>query len=104
MSKVFKRPAIVMPSVDEECLLTLCDSGKVVVFAEQNNGYLWNSFVRTAAKHRKAWAERLRVLSINTLDQHGEKQFIHSGTYEELLEAFHLSPAQLAQTILDKVG
>ncbi len=93
-----------MPSVDEACLLRLCDSDKLVLFAEQNNGYLWNAFIRTAAKHRKAWAERLRVLSINTLDQHGEKQFIHSGTYEELLDAFHLSPVQLAQVILDKVG
>ncbi len=93
-----------MPSVDEECLLSLCDSEKVVVFAEQNNGYLWNSFIRAAAKHRKAWAERLRVLSINTLDKNGDEQFIHSGTYEELLDAFQLSPAHLAQIILDKVG
>ena len=40
-------------------------------------------------------AERLRnVLAINTLDADGRPQFIHSGTYEELIEAFGLTPAQ----------
>ena len=93
-----------MPSVDEECLLSLCDTRKLVIFAEQNNGYLWSRFIRTTAMHRKAWAETLRVIAINTLDDQGNAQFIHSGTYEELLDAFELSPAQLAQTIIDRVG
>jgi transketolase len=93
-----------MPSVDEECLLSLCDTRKLVIFAEQNNGYLWSRFIRTTAMHRKAWAETLRVIAINTLDDAGNAQFIHSGTYEELLDAFELSPAQLAQTIIDRAS
>ena len=93
-----------MPSVDEECLLSLCDTRKLVIFAEQNNGYLWSRFIRTTAMHRKAWAETLRVIAINTLDDQGNAQFIHSGTYEELLDAFELSPAQLAQTIIDRAS
>ena len=32
-----------------------------------------------------------RVIAINTLDRDGRARFIHSGTYEELIEAFGLT-------------
>jgi hypothetical protein len=33
----------------------------------------------------------------------GKPRFIHSGTYEELLAAFHLTPADLTKTITERV-
>jgi len=92
-----------MPSVDEQFLLSLHDSGKLIVFAEQNNGFLWQSFVKTVARRGKPIQKTDRGLSINTLDGDGRPRFIHSGTYEQLLEAFHLSPAQIARTIAERV-
>jgi transketolase C-terminal domain/subunit len=83
-----------MPSVDEATLLRLYDSGKLLVFAEQNNGYLWQNFLKTLYR---------RVLAINTLDRDGRPQFIHSATYEQLVAAFGLAPAQLAETILKEL-
>jgi hypothetical protein len=39
------------------------------------------------------------VMTINTLDREGRARFIHSGTYEELIEAFGLTPRQIANSI-----
>jgi hypothetical protein len=44
-----------------------------------------------------------RLLAVNTLTSEGKPQFIHSGTYEELLDAFALSPAKLARSITDRL-
>ena len=87
-----------MPSIDENLLLRLSDSGKLLCFAEQNNGYIWQKFLKILARHTKR-CDWDRLLTINTLTRSGEPQFIHSGTYEELLEAFQLSPAHLVGTI-----
>ena len=35
-----------MPSIDEELLLSLHDSDKVLVLAEQNNGYIWQNLLK----------------------------------------------------------
>jgi len=35
-----------MPSIDDQLLLELYDSGKALFFAEQNNGYIWQNFLR----------------------------------------------------------
>jgi transketolase len=43
-----------------------------------------------------------RILTINTLKSDGRPQFIHSGTYEELIAAFHLTPEAIARTIEEK--
>ncbi len=86
-----------MPSVDEDFLLRLCDAGNLVVFAEQNNGFLWQNFARVAVKNGRAPGN---AVAVNALDSAGRPQFIHSGLYEELLDAFQLSPALLADRIL----
>jgi transketolase len=91
-----------MPSVDESLLLRLCESGKLICLAEQNNGYLLQNLQRLASRHPKAAAWD-RVLSINTLDAEGRPRFIHSGTYEELLQAFGLSPRQLVHAIRNRL-
>jgi transketolase len=88
-----------MPSIDDELLLRLHDSGKVLVFAEQNNGYIWQNLLKVLY-HRKKSNQRVdRIVSINTLTAEGKPRFIHSGTYEELLPAFGLAPFQLADTV-----
>jgi transketolase N-terminal domain/subunit/transketolase C-terminal domain/subunit len=92
-----------MPSVDEELLLTLLDSGKPLCFAEQNNGYLWQNFLKTAYRHRR-WQNMDHVFTVNTLDAYGRPRFIHSGTYEQLLSAFGLAPFQLAETIRGRLA
>jgi transketolase len=87
-----------MPSIDEPLLLRLYDSGKKLCFAEQNNGYLLDAFVKMLYRHRKP-CDWDRITAVNTLDANGMPQFIHSGTYEELLDVFQLSASQLAQKL-----
>lgn len=90
-----------MPSVDENLLMELAASGKLLIFAEQNNGYLWQNFLKVLYKHRReATADVLgRVLTISTLDPNGKPQFIHSATYEELTAAYGLTPEAIADTV-----
>jgi transketolase len=91
-----------MPSIDEDLLLRLYDSRKLLCFAEQNNGYIWQNFLKILYR-RGISCEWDRVMTVNTLDANGKPQFIHSGTYEELLEAFGLSPSQLARSIAVRI-
>jgi transketolase C-terminal domain/subunit len=87
-----------MPSIDEELLLEICDSGKLVCLAEQNNGYILQNLLKVQHRRRNG-PSTSRVLAINTLDPGGQPQFIHSGTYEELTEAFGLTPSRIASAI-----
>jgi transketolase len=91
-----------MPSIDEDLLRELCDSGKLVCLAEQNNGYIWQNLLKIGYR-RRSGGNLARVITINTLDAQGRPQFIHSGTYEELLAAFGLTPAQIASTVREQL-
>ena len=93
-----------MPSIDDELLIELFDSGKLLIFAEQNNGYIWQNLLKVLYRHRKRirGGDLERVVAVNTLNADGRPRFIHSGTYEELVAAFGLSPSQLAQTVTDR--
>jgi len=88
-----------MPSIDEDLLLRLYDSGKLIVFAEQNNGYIWQSFLRVLYRRRPTACSADRVKTISTLTPEGRAQFIHSATYEELVEAYGLSAPRLAAQV-----
>ena len=90
-----------MPSIDEDLLLQLCASGKLVCLAEQNNGYILQNLLKV--QHRRGGQTPGAILSINTLDQAGRPQFIHSGTYEELVEAFGLTGAHIATAVMRAV-
>jgi transketolase C-terminal domain/subunit len=90
-----------MPSVDDDKLLSLCDSGKLIVFAEQNNGYLWKNAIKTAARQGKPLGA---MVAVNAMTVEMKPQFIHSGTYEELLDAFNLSPAKLVDLITGRLS
>ena len=93
-----------LPSIDDTLLLQLYDSEKLLIFAEQNNGYIWQNFLKILYRHRQASADLARVATINTLDEDGRPRFIHSGTLEELEEAFGLTPAQIAAFIEKRVN
>ena len=88
-----------MPTIDEDALLRLHASGNLVVLAEQNNGYILQNLLKVIQRrhvHAAIWSN---VLAINSLDKRGRPQFIHSGTYDELVDAFGLSAHQIAGVV-----
>ena len=93
-----------MPSIDDRLLMQLYDSGKPLIFAEQNNGYIWQNFLKVVYRHQTAPVNLKRVATINTLDAQGRARFIHSGTYEELVDAFGVSATQIAEFIGKRVN
>jgi len=98
-----KTGVVDMPSIDEDLLLGLHDSGKPIFLAEQNNGYIWQNLLKILYRRRAGAAALDRIHTINTLTTDGKTQFIHSATYEELIEVFGLSPSKLARAICDKM-
>jgi transketolase C-terminal domain/subunit len=92
-----------MPSIDEDLLLRLYDSGKLIVFAEQNNGYIWQNFLKVLARRRAVVCGTNRVISVNTLTPEGRPQFIHSATYEELVDVYDLSGPKLAARLRQRL-
>jgi len=89
-----------MPSIDEDLLLALYESGRLLVLAEQNNGYILQNLLKILYRRGKAVeGSAARVMAINTLDPDGRPRFIHSGTYEELTAAFGLSAPAIAESI-----
>jgi transketolase C-terminal domain/subunit len=92
-----------MPSIDEQLLLELHDSGKMICIAEQNNGYIWRNYQKVLFR-RGGPINAAKAFAVNTLDAEGKPRFIHSGTYDQLLSAFGLSPAQLAQAIARRLA
>jgi transketolase C-terminal domain/subunit len=92
-----------MPSIDEAMIVRLLESGKTVCLAEQNNGFLLQNLLKVACRHPAAGARLANVMTINTLDADGRPRFIHSGTYEELIEAFGLTPVQIARALKTRV-
>ncbi|QNI36453.1 transketolase C-terminal domain-containing protein [Edaphobacter albus] len=90
-----------MPSIDGELLMKLYRTGLPMVFAEQNNGYLWQNFLKVLYRHQAdvKLSGLSKIFSINTLDVNGNKQFLHSATYEELIDVFDLTPAAISSAI-----
>jgi transketolase len=94
-----------MPSIDEDLLISLYESGKLICIAEQNNGYILQNLLKVLyRRHKTSWNSLERVLAINSLDGDGRPRFIHSGTYEELIQAFGLTPAQIADAVTNRVS
>jgi transketolase len=91
-----------MPSIDETLLLDLYDSGKTIVVAEQNNGYIWVHLMKTLFQKRRS-IDLSKLHAINTLDEDQRPQFIHSATYEQLTTRFGLSADALAAFTADRV-
>jgi transketolase len=90
-----------MPSCDPALIEELAASGKKIIVAEQNNGYIWNCFCKTLIGKKSAAPDSF--IPINLLDKDGSLRFIHSATYEEILEQYGLSSALIAERILKEV-
>ncbi len=95
-----KAGVIDMPSFDSQMLSSLIRAGKLIVLAEQNNGFLYK-MTKEALFGKEAGA---RIIALNALDSRGERRFIHSATYPQLLEHFTLSPAAIAQRVKSELG
>jgi transketolase len=93
-----------MPTIDDDLLLQLYDSGKTIVVGEQNNGYILQNFLKVLWRHRGATGGSGRIVAINALTREGKPQFIHSATYEELIDVYGLSAAKLAARLSDLTG
>jgi transketolase len=89
-----------MPSIDEALLCELYDTGKPLLLAEQNNGFIWQNLVKLLCRRGQPLNPD-HIRAVNTLDVNGRPQFIHSGAYEELVHAFGLSGELLAKRILE---
>lgn len=88
-----------MPSFDAQTIEHLLKQTQgPLLFAEQNNGYLWNA----TAKHvfdNALPVDTKRLFSINMNRDDGSYRFIHSATYDELTKHAGLD----AQAIADRV-
>lgn len=90
-----------MPSVDEEYFCRIAGCGKEIIFLEQNNGYLYQAFLRVLAQ-RKTDIPVKSLTAFNCRKEDGSLQFIHSGTYKELAGALKLDAASLISYIRSK--
>lgn len=91
-----------MPSIDEDLLRALYRSGKLLVIAEQNNGFILPR-CREALSKMTEPVDFTRLVSINTLGKNGRPQFIHSATYVQLVRHLGLASDQLADLIRQKL-
>jgi transketolase len=91
-----------MSSIDEAMLVELCRSGRLICLAEQNNGYILQNLLRVLQRRCPdvATAALQRVVAINTLGSDGRPAFIHSATYEELVEVYGLTPDRIADAVV----
>ncbi|WP_153799306.1 transketolase C-terminal domain-containing protein [Foetidibacter luteolus] len=86
-----------MPSIDEDAMVELYESGRPVFIAEQNNGYIWTNFRRVLfARENNIHTKKL--IPINTT-HNGTPHYIHSGTYAELAAAYGLDAAHISETL-----
>ncbi len=83
-----------MPSVDEDLFHKVAETDTMILFAEQNNGYLYNEFKRITYSITRPQGASTHAL--NGTDERGKPQFIHSGTYDELIESFSLGGSDIA--------
>jgi transketolase len=85
-----------MPSFDPETVEhLLSNSSMKILFAEQNNGYLWNASAKLILD-RKIACDISRLQAINLNREDGSYRFIHSATYDELTKSAGLDAASIA--------
>lgn len=92
-----------MPSYDGALLRELLDGGATLLFAEQNNGRLYDAFTRDVMANGPI-PEFGRIHKLNTRDPQDRLRFIQSGTYEELVRELNLSAEKIARYIRQSRG
>jgi hypothetical protein len=85
-------------AIDEDLLLELYDSSKPMLSAEQNNRFIWQNLLKVLYKRCGQHMANGRVFTV-TLDADMKPQFIHSATYEEMVDVFELSGPKLARRL-----
>ena len=90
-----------MPTIDEDAIVELYQSGRTIFIAEQNNGYLWSHFKRVLFE-QETNINTQKLIPINTTTK-GGLHYIHSGTYAELAAHYSLDGASLTERILQTV-
>ena len=85
-----------MPSVDENTCRELARKGVPVLFYEHNNGWLLQECL--LALSRMGISSEC-IGGLNCQSVHGERWYIHSGTYAQLLEAMGLSQRHLMEKL-----
>jgi transketolase C-terminal domain/subunit len=91
-----------MSSIDEDLLIDLCRSARLICLAEQNNGYILQNLLKVVYRRCPdvATSALQRIVALNTLGSGGRPAYIHSATYEELVEAYGLTPTAIAGAVL----
>jgi len=83
-----------MPSYDAVLLEKLSKAGSKLLFAEHNNGWLFDSFARDCLLKG---LDTKNVRQLSTKNSESKLQYLHSGTYGQLLESLNLNPESMAQ-------
>ena len=81
----------------------LAGAGTPLLFAEQNNGYLWSKAVRTLFDAGRGF-DPARMKAVNLLDKGGKPRFVHSGTYKELTAAYGLGADGMLDAVRSMLG
>lgn len=87
-----------MPSFDHNKLRDLVRSKRMLIFAEQNNGALYDRFCKMVVQEHLV-CDFSKVQQLSTLTKDNEAQFIQSGTYPQLIKALGLTPKDIANKI-----
>lgn len=82
-------------STDEDLFRKIALSERPVLFAEQNNGILFDRYARFLLA--EGLCARSTAHAVNTRNAAGHKQYIQSGTYGQLTSALHLDAAAIAR-------
>jgi transketolase len=87
-----------MPSYDGVLLRDLAGTGTFLIFAEQNNGALFDQFSRDVLK-RKIPIRSGQIIAMNTRGREDELRFIQSGSYEQIIEAMGLTAGDIFRSV-----
>lgn len=98
-----KAAVLDMHSEDPEAFGELAAMEIPVVFAEQNNGALAERFGRYLVRTGTP-CDMSRIHTVNTRNADGELQYIQSGTYQQLAQAFGLTAECLESYVVNMSG
>ncbi|GHV90734.1 hypothetical protein AGMMS50268_12370 [Spirochaetia bacterium] len=87
-----------MPSYDGGLLQGLVESGVPLLFAEQNNGALFDRFSRDALKKQLS-AKPGQIIALNARDTQDKLRFIQSGSYGQIIEGLGLRAEDIAAAV-----
>ncbi|MGM0432316.1 MAG: transketolase C-terminal domain-containing protein [Spirochaetota bacterium] len=92
-----------MPSFDGKTFAEVAKKAKLVVCAEQNNGYLYQLGAKYVMQNQLQ-LDLSRIVPVNMADADGTLKFIHSATYDQLIEQGGLTPKQLVRTVKERLS